>query len=101
MKHTNQKLFTPLRVGPITLAHRVVMAPLTRSRSEQPGDMPGWFGAPGMYSDERVPGWQKITAAIHAKGGRMFSQLWHTGRSSHVDMTDGATPVAPSVGLLD
>jgi N-ethylmaleimide reductase len=126
-KHTNQKLFTPLRIGPITLAHRVVMAPLTRSRSEQPGDMPGdlmleyysqraseggliiseattvsitgrgWFGAPGMYSDEQVPGWQKITAAIHAKGGRMFSQLWHTGRSSHVDMTDGATPVAPSV----
>jgi N-ethylmaleimide reductase len=57
----------------------------------------GWFGAPGMYSDEQVAGWKKITAAIHAKGGRMFSQLWHTGRSSHVDMTNGATPVAPSV----
>jgi len=103
------------------------MAPLTRSRSEQPGDIPGklmleyytqrasesgliiseattisitsrgWFGAPGMYSDEQVAGWQKITGAVHAKGGRMFSELWHTGRSSHVDMTDGATPVAPSV----
>jgi len=103
------------------------MAPLTRSRSEQPGDIPGklmleyytqraseggliisegttisitsrgWFGAPGMYSDEQVSGWKKITAAVHAKGGRMFSQLWHTGRSSHVHMTAGATPVAPSV----
>jgi N-ethylmaleimide reductase len=103
------------------------MAPLTRSRSEQPGDIPGklmleyymqraseggliisegttisitsrgWFGAPGMYSDEQVAGWKKITSAVHARGGRMFSQLWHTGRSSHVDMTEGATPVAPSV----
>jgi N-ethylmaleimide reductase len=126
-RYTDPKLFTPVQVGPVTLLHRVVMAPLTRSRSEQPGDIPGnlmleyytqraseggliiseatsisiagrgWFGAPGMYSDEQVAGWKKITAAIHAKGGRMFSQLWHTGRSSHVDMTDGATPVAPSV----
>ena len=54
-----------------------------------------------MYSDEQVVGWKKITCAIHAKGGRILSQLWHTGRSSHVDMTNGATPVAPSVGLLD
>jgi N-ethylmaleimide reductase len=103
------------------------MAPLTRSRSEQPGDIPGglmleyytqraseggliiseatsisitgrgWFGAPGLYSDEQVAGWKKITSAVHAKGGRMFSQLWHVGRSSHVYMTNGATPVAPSV----
>src|SRR6266478_5614763 len=57
----------------------------------------GWFGAPGMYSDEQVAGWKKITAAVHAKGGRMFSQLWHTGRSSNVAMTNGAMPVAPSV----
>jgi len=122
-----RKLFSPIHVGPLALSHRVVMAPLTRSRSEQPGDIPGklmleyytqraseggliisegttisitsrgWFGAPGMYSDEQVAGWKKITGAVHAKGGRMFSQLWHTGRSSHVDMTDGATPVAPSV----
>jgi N-ethylmaleimide reductase len=126
-RYTDPKLFTPVQVGPVTLMHRVVMAPLTRSRSEQPGDIPsdlmleyytqraseggliiseattisiagrGWFGAPGMYSDEQVAGWRKITSAVHAKGGRMFSQLWHTGRSSHVDMTNGATPVAPSV----
>ena len=126
-RYINLKLFTPVQVGPVTLLHRVVMAPLTRSRSEQPGDIPGnlmleyytqraseggliiseataisiagrgWFGAPGMYSDEQVAGWKKITGAVHAKGGHMFSQLWHTGRSSHVDMTIGTTPVAPSV----
>src|SRR5271170_3700396 len=103
------------------------MAPLTRSRSEQPGDIPGnliveyysqrasdggliiseattisiagrgWFGAPGMYSDEQVAGWRRITSAVHAKGGRMISQLWHTGRSSNAVMTNGAAPVAPSV----
>src|SRR5258708_1622995 len=123
----DQKLFSPVQIGPLTLSHRVVMAPLTRSRSEQPGDIPGslmleyytqrtseggliiseattisiagrgWFGAPGLYSDEQVAGWKTITDAVHAKGGRMFSQLWHTGRSSHVDMTNGAMPVAPSV----
>src|SRR3984893_168135 len=125
--HDHRKLFSPVQLGPIALSHRVVMAPLTRSRSEQPGDIPGglmleyytqraseggliiseatsisitgrgWFGAPGLYSYEQVAGWKKITSAVHAKGGRMFSQLWHVGRSSHVSMTDGATPVAPSV----
>jgi N-ethylmaleimide reductase len=123
----NQKLFTPVEIGPITLAHRVVMAPLTRNRSDQPGDVPnrlmadyyaqraseggliiaeataisvssrGWYGAPGFYSDAQVEGWKRITDAVHAKGGRMFGQLWHTGRSSHVTMTNGAAPVAPSV----
>jgi len=121
------KLFTPVKVGPMELKHRVVMSPLTRSRSVQPGDIPGdlmreyytqraseggfiiseattisitargWYGAPGMYSDGQVAGWKKIVDAVHAKGGRMFSQLWHTGRSSHVGMTNGAAPVAPSV----
>ncbi len=124
---SNRKLFSPVQIGPTKLGHRVVMAPLTRSRSEQPGDIPGklmfeyysqraseggliiseattiaisgrgWFGAPGMYSDEQVAGWKKIVNVVHAKGGRMFSQLWHVGRSSNVEMTNGATPVAPSV----
>jgi N-ethylmaleimide reductase len=122
-----RKLFTPIQLGAITLKHRVVMAPLTRSRSEQPGDVPGdlmaryytqrasdggliiseatsisiagrgWFGAPGLYSDRQVAGWNKITDAVHAKGGLMFSQLWNVGRSSHVSMTNGAAPLAPSV----
>src|SRR5580704_18021401 len=98
-------LFTPVQIGPITLRRRVVMAPLTRSRSEQPGDLPGnlmteyygqrasaggliiseattvsisgrgWFGAPGLYSDEHVTSWRKVVDAVHHKGGRMFSQL--------------------------
>src|SRR5882672_1097221 len=120
-------LFSPVMIGPLALSHRVVMAPLTRSRSEQPGDIPGalmieyygqrasesgliiseattisiagrgWFGAPGLYSDEQVEGWKKVTEVVHAKGGRMFSQLWHTGRASHIDNTNGAAPLAPSV----
>jgi N-ethylmaleimide reductase len=120
-------LFTPMQIGPITLKHRVVMAPLTRSRSEQPGDIPGrlmleyyaqrasdggfivsegtsvsltgrgWLGAPGLYSDQQVEGWKRITAAVHAKGGYMFSQLWHTGRSSRVEMAGGHMPVSASV----
>src|SRR5260221_17426 len=121
------KLFTPIQVGSMELEHRVVMAPLTRSRSVQPGSIPGdlmleyylqrasegglivsegtsisiaaggWFGAPGLYSDEQVAGWKRITDAVHGKRGHMFSQLWHTGRASHVDSTNGATRVSSSV----
>jgi N-ethylmaleimide reductase len=121
------QLFTPSQIGPITLRHRVVMAPLTRSRSVQPGDVPGdlmldyyrqrasdggfiiseatsisitgrgWFGAPGMYSDQQVEGWKKIVRSVHAKGGWMFSQLWHTGRSSNSETTGGSMPVSASV----
>ena len=120
-------LFSPIQIGAVALAHRVVMAPLTRSRSIQPGDVPGelmrtyyaqraseggliigeattvspsargWFGAPGLYSEPQVAGWKAITDAVHAKGGRMFAQLWHTGRSSHVDVTGGIQPVSASV----
>ena len=124
---TTRKLLTPVQLGPITLKHRVVMAPLTRSRSDEPGDAPGelmaeyytqrasdggliisegtnisitsrgWYGAPGIYTKEHVAGWKRITDAVHAEGGFMFSQLWHVGRSSNVLMTEGADPVAPSV----
>jgi N-ethylmaleimide reductase len=121
------KLLTPIQIGPVPLKHRVVMAPLTRSRAEQPGGVPGelmreyyaqrasdggliigeatsispsargWFGAPGLYSAEQVEGWKKITRAVHAKGGRIFAQLWHTGRSSHISVTEGSVPVSASV----
>jgi N-ethylmaleimide reductase len=121
------KLFTPISIGSLKLAHRVVMAPLTRSRSDLPGDVPndlmleyytqraskggliigeattistsarGWLGAPGLYSDKQVDGWKKITAAVHAKRGFMFAQLWHTGRASHVSVTGGSQPVSSSV----
>jgi 2,4-dienoyl-CoA reductase-like NADH-dependent reductase (Old Yellow Enzyme family) len=49
---------------------------------------------PTIYSEARVEGWRKVTSAVHAKGGRIFLQIWHVGRQSHVDMTNGATPVA-------
>jgi N-ethylmaleimide reductase len=124
---TRPHLFSPIQLSTFTLSHRVVMAPLTRNRSEQPGDIPGalmteyygqraseggfiiseattisiggrgWFGAPGLYTDQQVDGWKKVVDVVHAKGARMFSQLWHTGRSSHLETTNGATPVAPSV----
>jgi N-ethylmaleimide reductase len=57
----------------------------------------GWLGAPGMHSDQQVEGWKKITAAVRAKGCHMFSQLWHTGRSSHFEMTGGKEPASASV----
>lgn len=121
------KLFTPVTLGSMHLKHRVVMAPLTRSRSVQPGSIPGdlmaeyyaqraseggyivgeatnisitsrgWFGAPGLFSDEQVRGWQKVIEGVHRKGGHMFAQLWHCGRSSHVGLTGGAAPVSASV----
>jgi len=127
METAMSKLFSPVQIGAVPLKHRVVMAPLTRSRSElpegRPGDLMleyytqraseggliisegtpvsrsarGWYGAPGMYSDAQAAGWKRITDAVHAKGGRMFAQLWHTGRSSHVSVTEGADPVSASV----
>ncbi len=120
-------LFSPVTIGATSLSHRVVMAPLTRSRSVQPGDVSGelmrtyhgqraneggliigeattistsargWFGAPGLYSDAQVARWKAITDIVHDRGGRMFAQLCHTGRSSHVDVTGGPQPVSASV----
>ena len=124
---TPSTLFSAVQLGRIALAHRVVMAPLTRSRSGQPGDVPGplmheyyrqraseggliiseattvsttargWYGAPGLYTDGQVEGWKRVVGAVHDKGGRMVSQLWHTGRSSHVEMNGGVPPVTASV----
>jgi N-ethylmaleimide reductase len=119
-------LFSPARVGPHQLSHRVVMAPLTRMRSD-PGDVPsnlmaeyysqraskggliiseatpvsirgnGYAGAPGIYSDSQIAGWHRVTDAVHAKGGQIFLQLWHVGRQSHTDLQpNGEAPVAPS-----
>jgi len=120
-------LFTPVQIGAIKLKHRVVMAPLTRSGSIQPASVPGdlmaeyyrqrasdggfiiseatnisitgrgWLGAPGLYSDQQVEGWKKVVSGVHAKDGHMFAQLWHAGRSSHVEMTGGEMPVSASV----
>jgi N-ethylmaleimide reductase len=119
-------LFIPIQIGPITLNHRVVMAPMTRQRSEQPGNIPGalqleyysqrasvggliiaegtavsalghgGYGSPGWWTDEQVAGWAHITEAVHAKGAFIFGQLWHAGRLAHLSST-GQAPVAPSV----
>jgi N-ethylmaleimide reductase len=119
-------LFSPIKLGDIELKHRVVMAPLTRSRSAQPGDYPhelnveyyaqrasaaliiseatqvspqakGYAFTPGIHSEQQIAGWKKITDAVHAKGSRIVLQLWHVGRISHsVIQQDGSLPVAPS-----
>jgi len=117
-------LFTPLTVGPLTLPNRILMAPLTRCRAGEehlPNDLMAEYYAqrasagliiaeatmvmernssfwmePGIYSDEQVAGWRKTTEAVHAKGGRIFLQLWHGGRACHPLLNHGAQPVAPS-----
>lgn len=119
-------LFQPLQLGPFELPHRVMMAPLTRSRAAQPGDTPwdlnveyyrqrataslilteatqvskqgkGYAATPGIYSEDQVSGWRRITDAVHNAGGRIFAQLWHVGRISHPALQPGgATPVSAS-----
>ncbi|KWR88079.1 alkene reductase [Cupriavidus sp. IDO] len=125
MSTTASPLFTPTVLAGHTLAHRVVMAPMTRARSTQPGDIPnamnaryyaqragaalivteatqispqgkGYSFTPGIYSPEQVAGWRLVTDAVHAGGGRIFLQLWHVGRMSHPDFHNGELPVAPS-----
>lgn len=121
-----ETLFQPVRVGPFTLPHRLVMAPLTRSRARQPGNVPtplnacyyaqrasaaliiseatqvslqgqGYAWTPGIHSREQVEGWRQVTAAVHEADGLIFLQLWHVGRISHPALQpDGMLPVAPS-----
>lgn len=119
------KLLEPYQLGPITLANRTVMAPLTRNRAldglvpnplaieyygqrasaglliteasqvSQQGQ--GYQDTPGIYTKAQVEGWRKVTDRVHADGGHIYIQLWHVGRISHVDLQkDGAKPVAPS-----
>ena len=119
-------LFQPYRLGPFTLPNRIVMAPLTRSRARQPGNVPtslnacyyaqrasaafiiseatqvsmqgqGYAWTPGIHSREQIEGWRLVTDAVHAAGGRIFLQLWHVGRISHPALQpDHMLPVAPS-----
>lgn len=121
-----QQLFQPIALGPYTLPHRVAMAPLTRSRAGQPGDVPtamnaeyyrqrasaaliiteatqisrqgqGYAWTPGIYSDEQVQAWHEVSSQVHEAGGLIFMQLWHVGRVSHPSFQpDNALPVAPS-----
>lgn len=122
----NSVLFDNVRLGPYTLRNRIVLPPLTRSRSSQPGNIPndlmadyyrqrtgaglmvtegaqieprgqGYAWTPGIHSPEQVEGWRRVTDAVHAEGGIIFLQLWHVGRVSHTSLQPGgAAPVAPS-----
>jgi len=107
------KLFETYKLGPITLANRLVMAPLTRNRAVPGTFVPGALAAeyygqrasaglliteasqvsqqgqgyqdtPGIYSKDQVAGWRKVTDRVHERGGKIFIQLWHVGRISHV-----------------
>ena len=125
------KLFSPITVGPYALSHRVVLAPMTRLRTIQPCDIPSpmmaefygqrasagglvliegtsisisarsYFGGASFFHDGQTEGWKTVADAVHAKGGRVFMQLIHGGRQSHVEMTGGVDPVAPSVVPFD
>ncbi|OCR24431.1 N-ethylmaleimide reductase [Pseudomonas syringae] len=121
----DKTLFEPYNLGSLTLSNRIVMAPLTRNRAGA-GFVPSEFAAtyygqrasaglliseatqisqqgqgyqdtPGIYTQAQIEAWRAVTEAVHAKGGRIFLQLWHVGRVSHVDLQEnGAAPVAPS-----
>ena len=119
-----EHLFKPLQAGAVTLPNRILMAPLTRCRAE-PGHVPGaliaeqyaqrataglliaeatmvmegnssFWMEPGIYNEAQVAGWRLTTEAVHAKGGRIFLQLWHGGRACHPLLNGGIEPVAPS-----
>ncbi|WP_426063603.1 alkene reductase [Flavobacterium sp. DSP2-3-1] len=118
-------LFQPYTLGSRTLKNRMVMAPMTRSRSNNEGNVAtaltaeyyaqrataglivsegtfvstkavGFINVPGIYSAAQTEGWKLVTKAVHEKGGTIFAQLWHTGRLSHPDLHNGELPHAPS-----
>lgn len=120
----HDSLFQPINLGAISAPNRVLMAPLTRGRSE-PGSVPcammveyyrqrasagliiseatgisreglGWPAAPGIWNVAQTEGWKPVTEAVHAAGGRIVLQLWHMGRIVHPDFLDGAPPVSAS-----
>lgn len=122
---TRTDLFSPMKMGSMELANRIVMAPVTRSRYAEDG-IPnelhatyyaqrasaglivaeatnisaqgrGYAATPGIWSEAQVAGWKMVTDAVHAAGGKIVSQLWHVGRFSSVELQpNGEAPVAPS-----
>lgn len=117
-------LFTPLQTGKLSLANRIVMAPLTRARSDTT-HMPNALMAeyytqrasagliivectmiaentsafatePGIYNAAQINEWKKVTDAVHAKGGKIFLQIWHSGRAAHPALNNGHENIAPS-----
>ncbi len=122
---TNSAVLQPVTIGTLSLKNRIVMAPLTRSRSSREGVPPkfaaeyygqragcglivseatnispqarGYAYTPGIWTDAQVESWSEIVRTVHANGGCIFMQLWHTGRISHPDLQpDGGLPVSAS-----
>jgi len=120
----NQKLFEKYTLSGNQLENRFLMAPMTRSRASQPGDIPnalmagyyaqrstagiiiteasqvslqgkGYAKTPGIYSQKQIEGWKLITDAVHQHGSKIFLQLWHVGRVSS-SKVNGLQPIAPS-----
>jgi N-ethylmaleimide reductase len=121
----SQPLLTPYRIGDLDLPNRVIMAPLTRMRANPHDHVPtivqaeyyaqrasagliiaeataispegfGWADTPGLWNEEQIRGWRHVTDAVHAAGGRIVAQLWHTGAISHPELRDGLQPVSAS-----
>ncbi len=123
---SKQALLQDYKSGVLDLPNRLVMAPMTRSRADNPGNIPtgklhgeyysqrasagliisegaqvseravGYINTPGIYSKEQVEGWKEVTEKVHQAKGRIFIQLWHVGRMSHPDFHNGELPLAPS-----
>ncbi|MCD0488792.1 alkene reductase [Pedobacter sp. MC2016-14] len=118
-------IFEPYSLKGLVLNNRIAMAPMTRSRSANTGNVAteltalyykqratagliitegtfvskeavGVVNVPGIYSEEQIKGWKLTTDAVHSEGGKIFAQLWHTGAYSHPDLHDGKKPLAPS-----
>ena len=124
-----QKLLESFQMGDLTLSNRVILAPLTRTRADAdrtPNDLMAkyyeqragagliiaeataiaedaiaWMGMPGAYNEKHVAGWKKTTNAVHAKGSKIFLQIWHPGRATHSLLNGGKQPVAPSAVRLE
>ncbi|MGA8595034.1 MAG: alkene reductase [Bryobacteraceae bacterium] len=121
----SQPLLTPYQMGDLRLPNRVIMAPLTRMRANPDDHVPtilqaeyyaqrasagliiaeataispegfGWADTPGLWSEEQIRGWSRVTDAVHAAGGRIIAQLWHTGAMSHPELRNGLQPVSAS-----
>jgi N-ethylmaleimide reductase len=122
---TVQALLKKYTMGPIELRNRIVMAPMTRSRADNPDHVPtdlmaeyyaqrasagliitegsqispmavGYINTPGIHSKAQVEGWKKVAHAVHERGGKIFLQLWHVGRMSHPDFHNGELPLSAS-----
>lgn len=124
-----KQLLEPVKIGDLQLRNRIALAPMTRTRAEADGaptdlmaeyyaqraaaglviaeatgvdiSAIAWMGMPGAYRDDHLVGWQKVTDAVHAKGGTIFLQIWHPGRATHSVLINGQQPVAPSAIRLE